>query len=218
VPSLNRRHQVGLFLVFVVTGIALVRDVSAKETAGIALLGLAATWAVGVLSASGVLWASGLVLVGGLSATAWSVVPDWRQYHASVASYDAAIRDLRQALSEADLVSTPGVGPLRFSKEIPSGERDRTIREETENKRSDPQYEVSGTIVLPLSVRRWQNPNYAPSTLPFDENKSVDEEVRWITTDFLQPHPIFTYSRLTLGIGLTTAVLGLLGCFRARRL
>jgi hypothetical protein len=44
---MNRRHKVGLFLTTVIIGAALLLDVSAKESVGIALLGLAATWLVG---------------------------------------------------------------------------------------------------------------------------------------------------------------------------
>jgi hypothetical protein len=45
--QINRRHKVGLFLTTVIVGAALLLDVSAKESVGIALLGLAATWLVG---------------------------------------------------------------------------------------------------------------------------------------------------------------------------
>lgn len=215
--GLNRRYQVGLFLVFVATGITLIREASMKQTAGIALLGLAATWFIGRLSAAGLFWTSCLALVGGLSAGAWSIIPDWRQYHASVTSYDAAIKELRQALSEADVLYAPVVGPLRFSRDVPSNGRQKTIREETENKRSNPEYEASGTIVLPLSVRRWQTPSYAPTELPFDQNKTVDEELRWIEGNFLQPRPVFTYSRPKIAVGLAIAAVGLLGCLAIRR-
>jgi hypothetical protein len=45
--QLNRRHKVGLFITVVILGAGLLLDVSAKESVGIGLLGLAATWLVG---------------------------------------------------------------------------------------------------------------------------------------------------------------------------
>jgi hypothetical protein len=48
--QLNRRHKAGLFLTVVIVGVALLLDVSAKESVGISLLGLAATWLVGNMS------------------------------------------------------------------------------------------------------------------------------------------------------------------------
>ncbi len=48
--QLNRRHKVGFFLTTVIVGAGLLLDVNAKESVGIALLGLAATWLVGSLN------------------------------------------------------------------------------------------------------------------------------------------------------------------------
>jgi len=48
--SLNRRHKAGLFLVLVATGLSLFFEASAKQTAGIVLLGVAATWLFGSVS------------------------------------------------------------------------------------------------------------------------------------------------------------------------
>ena len=50
VSSLNRRHKVGLFLVLVATGVCLFFEASAKQTAGVALLGIAFAWVLGSLS------------------------------------------------------------------------------------------------------------------------------------------------------------------------
>jgi hypothetical protein len=44
---MNRRHKAGLFLVLVATGLSLFFEASAKQTAGIIVLGMAATWVVG---------------------------------------------------------------------------------------------------------------------------------------------------------------------------
>lgn len=45
--QLNRRHKVGLFLTIVIVGTGLVLDAGAKESVGIGLLRLAATWLIG---------------------------------------------------------------------------------------------------------------------------------------------------------------------------
>lgn len=45
--QLNRRHKVGLFLTIVIVGTGLVLDAGAKESVGMGLLGLAATWLIG---------------------------------------------------------------------------------------------------------------------------------------------------------------------------
>lgn len=213
---LNVTHRVGLFVVAVGTGIAFILDATVKQTIGLALLGLTTTWFIGGLSASVRLAISYAALAGGLLITAWSVVPHWRQYRASARSYDAAIDDLRQVLSEADAVNTP-IGPMRFSRDLQAGERQKTIKTETENKRSNPAYEVSGTIVLPESIRRWQTPSYAPATLPFDQAKTADEELRWIESTFLVPKPLLAYSPLYVTAGLGIFAVGLVGCVRLHR-
>ncbi len=45
--QLNRRHKVGLFLTIIIVGTGLVLDAGVKESVGIGLLGLAATWLIG---------------------------------------------------------------------------------------------------------------------------------------------------------------------------
>jgi uncharacterized integral membrane protein len=45
--QLNRRHKVGLFLIIIIVGTGLVLDAGVKESVGIGLLGLAATWLIG---------------------------------------------------------------------------------------------------------------------------------------------------------------------------
>jgi hypothetical protein len=86
--NLNRRHKVSLFLVLVAAGLSLFSEASLKQTAGIVVLGLAATWFIGSLSVRVVgivlslaAFACGLFLV---------VVPTWdtwRSYRWTVPYY-----------------------------------------------------------------------------------------------------------------------------------
>jgi hypothetical protein len=98
-PTLNRRHKVGLFLVLVAAGISLFFEASEKQTTGIILLGLAATWLVGTLSVR-LLWLLSsflgclvAIIVGGKP-----VVDDSRSFQESVQSYERAVADLRAAV------------------------------------------------------------------------------------------------------------------------
>jgi hypothetical protein len=70
--------------------------------------------------------------------------------------------------------------------------------------------------LLPLSIRRWQTPYYAPSALPFDQNKTVNEELSWIETDFLVPRPAFAYLPMRITIATAIAAVGLLGWLRLK--
>ncbi len=98
-PTLNRRHKVGLFLVLVAAGISFFFEASEKQTTGIILLGLAATWLVGTLSVR-LLWllSSFLACLVAIIVGGKPVVDDWRSFQESVQSYDRAVADLRAAV------------------------------------------------------------------------------------------------------------------------
>jgi hypothetical protein len=76
----NRREKVGVFLVLVAVGISLLLNLSVKQVAGVASLGIAATWLVGgvilrtLRGISAVACFASLVI---LMPVAWS---DWRAY------------------------------------------------------------------------------------------------------------------------------------------
>lgn len=101
-PSLNRRHKVGLFLVLVAAGISLFFEDSAKQTAGIVLLGLAATWLLGSLSVRALRLLSSVMACGvGIFLAGKPVLDDWKSFHESVQNYERAMSDLRQAVTLA---------------------------------------------------------------------------------------------------------------------
>jgi hypothetical protein len=77
---LNRREKAGLFLVLVAVGIGLLLNLTMKQVAGIASLGIAATWLVGGVSFWTLRAISALACLAGLgilTPVAWS---DWRAY------------------------------------------------------------------------------------------------------------------------------------------
>lgn len=101
-PVLNKRHRIGLFLVIVVAGLSLLLEASTRQTAGIILLGLAATWLVGSVALR-TLWfvLSALVFIVGLYVATFPVWLDWNVYHGRVHDYESAITDLRVAVAQS---------------------------------------------------------------------------------------------------------------------
>lgn len=101
-PSLNRRHKAGLFLVLVATGLSLFFEASAKQTAGILLLGLAATWFLGsVLSRT-----LGLIILASTASCAglYLMLPVWGErefFYVQAAEYDQALLGIREAVAKA---------------------------------------------------------------------------------------------------------------------
>lgn len=201
----------------IAAGISLILDATVKQTAGVVLLGLAASWLIGSLGARGLLFASSLALASGLFSAAWLVV---KGTHTTRRSCPTTRRLLifAKPVATADVVHDPVLGLLKFSKDVPGHERDKTIRKELESARivpsvPVPKYIPSGIIFIPESVRRWQNPYYAPVELPFGQDQTDEQELRWIQTDFLQPRPTFMLSRPRSIIrGLAIAAVGLRDC------
>jgi len=78
---LNRRHKVGLFLVLIATGTSLLFEASAKQTAGVMLLGLAATWFFGSLAPRTLgLILSSMACCVGLCLATLPIWKDWESY------------------------------------------------------------------------------------------------------------------------------------------
>src|SRR5208282_5596425 len=100
--NLNRRHKTGLFLVLVAAGISPFFEASAKQTTGIVLLGLAATWLLGTVSVR-LLWllSSFLGCLLGIIVGGKPVVDDWKSFQESVQSYDRAVADLRDVMRKS---------------------------------------------------------------------------------------------------------------------
>ena len=103
---LNRRHKAGLFLVLIATGLSLLFEASAKQTAGVVLLGLAATWLFGSLSLRtlGII-ACLLACASGLFIAAYPVEADWERYQITFREYAFAVSQLRVAIANASTLT-----------------------------------------------------------------------------------------------------------------
>jgi len=95
----NWRHKAGLFLTGMAVGCGLFLEVSAKQAAGIALIGVALSWLIGSLTPRtlGVAFAI-LLCAAGLYIAVPPAWPDWKSTKESAAEYDLAIADLQSAV------------------------------------------------------------------------------------------------------------------------
>src|SRR5262249_10533118 len=101
-PTLNRRHKAGLFLILVTAGLSLIFEGSAKQTAGVVLLGLAVTWFIGSVRPRplGIVLASTACCAG----LYLMVAPVWDERQlcrTRTEAYDQALLDLRDAIAKA---------------------------------------------------------------------------------------------------------------------
>jgi hypothetical protein len=80
ISRLNRREKAGVFLVLVVVGTGLLLNISVKQAAGIAFLGIAATWLVGGVSLRTLRAISAAACLAGLGILISVAASDWRAY------------------------------------------------------------------------------------------------------------------------------------------
>ncbi len=124
--SLNRRHKAGLLLILVATGLSLFLEASAKQTAGIALIGLAATWFFGSVGPRTL----GLILCSmaccvGLYLAVVPIWKDWESYQTAAQEYDSAIGAIREAAAKAGLwdIVPPDKNAAPKYTDLPRGAR-----------------------------------------------------------------------------------------------
>ncbi|HWZ42544.1 MAG TPA: hypothetical protein VNW97_03670 [Candidatus Saccharimonadales bacterium] len=101
--SLNWRHKAGLFLTVAATGFSLFLELSVKQTAGIAILGISFAWLFGGLSIrmfSLIAFAS-ISIFGPYMAIA-PIWGEWKSVKESVAEYDSAIAAITAAVNSVD--------------------------------------------------------------------------------------------------------------------
>jgi len=100
--ALNRRHRWALFVAIAATGCALLLDFTIKQTAGVALLGVAFAWLLGSVSLRALGLTFGiLMMLLGLYLSAAPLWGDWRSVRESSAEYDFAITGLQAAIHDA---------------------------------------------------------------------------------------------------------------------
>jgi hypothetical protein len=101
-PPLNRRHKAGLFLTLVAAGLCLFFESSAKQTAGIVVLGVAATWLIGSVSVralAAILFVA--AFLAGLGLATVPILQDRDSTQTSRREYDSAIYDVIEAIVKA---------------------------------------------------------------------------------------------------------------------
>ncbi|HXA76347.1 MAG TPA: hypothetical protein VNV41_04380 [Candidatus Acidoferrales bacterium] len=231
--NLNRRHKVGLFLVLVAAGLSLFLEASAKQTAGIILLGLAGAWLLGSLKLR-TLWlvSSILACVVGLGIVAIPVIDDSNSIQYSVQSYDNALSDLGRDVSSARAIPQYTVDPpdettlsydsstrkwvpdITFSAYATTkGQwQDRSAKNVPKSSGADHDdwVDVGTTVVIPPAAMRWERHDL-PSvvkTLSFSPSVDQSELIDTIQNQLFQPKPKFSVSA-ALGANLGFAIVGL---------
>ena len=201
IVTLNWRHKAGLLLALTATGVGLLLELSAKQTSGIAVLGIAFAWLIGTFSTRTVGLAS-LILISalGLYVAAGPVWGDWRSFRQSANTYDSAIAEL--------VLAVKGVVGHRYEIVSPQG----VVWDQT--------------VEVPEAAEKWVRPESAdpsngwslvvPMKVDFPGNMSEADIMKTFET-ILLPRPTFSLAgtlrahvwSLTGGLALFTA--GLLG-------
>lgn len=230
-PSLNRRHRAGLLLTLTAVGASLLLDASAKQTAGLVLLGLAAAWFVGSvgLRTLGVIFSSITCCVGLYIAGS----PIWNERNSVLAAaqeYDVAVAEIRNAV-----VTIPANDVTPDSEVISDEdvlrEKPRPPAQAKKSPKTEHSFPVppGAVLVRPVQIpeiaRKWARPNpsdiivtdYGVSEFGFPVEMSEQDIIRKIQADDLLPRPTFSlkdsiasHPIACLGGG-SLSLLGLLG-------
>jgi hypothetical protein len=212
-PSLNSRHKAGLSVALAATGASLLLDASAKQTAGVVLLGLAAAWFFGSVGIRtlGVILSSIACCVGLYIATS----PIWNERNSVLASaqeYDSAVAEVRGAIAGH---APKDSGQDWFEKNAPKPKMVPI----------PPGAVLVRPVQIPELARKWVRPNppdiivtdYGVSEFGFPAEMSERDVIRKIQADDLLPRPTFSlkdsiasHPIACLG-GSSLSLLGLLG-------
>ncbi|MBI3403851.1 MAG: hypothetical protein HY046_00135 [Acidobacteria bacterium] len=162
--DLNRRHRVGIFFLLVATGLSLFFEASAKQTVGIAFLGVATTWLIGSLSlrALGII---GCILVSalGLLIGALPVYEEWVDYVGRSKGYEMAVSELKEAIAKAPVWGI--VPPEKQSNAFNTLPRDFVDKQEIARKPlssmspdfiPDQQEADTKVVAIPESAQAWE--------------------------------------------------------------
>lgn len=100
--NLNRRHKAGLFVVLVATSLSVFFEASARQTAGIVFLGVAATWLFGSVSLRVLGFRfSSLACVVGLCVAIFPILNERHSYLVASAEYDSVLVEIRAEIRAA---------------------------------------------------------------------------------------------------------------------
>jgi len=218
-PVLNRRHKAGLFLVLVAAGVSLFLETSAKQTAGVVLLGIAAAWTFGSLTLRMlVLLSCALGCAVGFGILSVPVGQDWNSYRTSVQDYDSAIKGLRDTVAKAPKLPQ-AFGGLPQSKQYDYSQDKEFLSAPAHQQRAylmanDPDYAklsrkeqdayiaylqgqgATRTVEIPEAARKWMRPGAIEKWKQPDskDSKWVDrKESDWVNVGTGEPDPRYTY-------------------------
>lgn len=198
--TLNRRHKAGLLLALTATGLSLFFELSVKQTAGIAVLGIAVAWFAGSIGirALGLISAVVIAIFGLYVATA-PLGHDWVSVKESATDYDLAI----QALSTA-VRNTPSyeIEPPKRVDYDALAKQFGAISSTPATAPLPPGFVLDRNVVVPEAVEKWIQPASKPSSGFFDSGgrpvidfpgKMSDEEIMAAFQKILLPKPRFTF-------------------------
>lgn len=215
--SLNRRHKAGLFLVLVASGLSLLFEASVKQTAGIVLLGTAATWLFGSMSLRTLGFASSsLVSIIGLYVAISPILDARYAYLAESESYDFALAEIRTAVASAP---RPALGAQQLSQRdiqdlqqirarLPAGDPrigkiDALLQERIN---LPPGFVLEEPLLMPVQIpeaaQKWVRPDsivalwYRATSknipIPFPGDASEDAIMAEFQAKYLLPRPTFS--------------------------
>jgi len=192
--SLNRRHKAGLLLVLAATGVGLLLDASAKQTMGIVLLGLAATWFVGSVAVRtlGIIL-SVMTFCVGLYLVAMPVWNERESVRSAAQEYDAALAAIREAVHDQSELE-------KYRVKTPKAEHDQFGQfGAPEPLKIPPGAVVLNPVQIPQIALKWVRPN-SPDVIVSDydtefgfPDKMAEQDImREIETKNLVPRPTFS--------------------------
>jgi hypothetical protein len=208
-------------------------EVSVKQAAGIVLLGLAFAWLLGSMSLRALGFAScSIICAVGLIVATLPIHSDWESCQTSASDYDAAIADLRRAISnpwrvvgqpsappkhEGDIDLSAGLVPKSpdidlsagfVPKSQPNAPPQHGPWEKYAKRGTSALADNDKTIEMPESTRKWWRPNFQGDkmTVDFPGKMSEEEIMRVFQTQALLPRPSFSLTRAI--VAHRTRVLG----------
>jgi len=222
--TLNWRHKAGLLLALTATGLSLFFELSAKQTAGVAVLGIALAWFAGSVPTRILGWvAAVLSCLFGLYIALAPLGKEWMSVQESAAEYDSAMAALHSAVRNAQSAQMTALKSIDHAKPPPSPPPGFTLDAPNIN------------VEVPESVQEWERSDSSKSpadffdasgrqVISFPGDASDKEIMEMFQTQILRPRPGFVLpiaikahlSRL-LGGTLLFAV-GLIGIWLLTRL
>jgi hypothetical protein len=221
--TLNWRHKAGLLLALTATGLSLFFELSTKQTAGIAVLGIAFAWFIGSITSRALGWLSALLsCLFGLWVALTPIWDDWKSAKELIADYDFAIEALATAVHDTPAyeIAPPKAidydalakkhGAISSRKTAAEGSTSGKLDWFAENapkKTGVPLppagYSLDRNVVIPESVVRWLKPSSRVRVDFYDATgravidfpgQMSDKEIMATLQTILLPRPKFVFT------------------------